>query len=136
MNPLTLIPSGIQAATDLVGKWLDRKAAEKSAKAKLEMAKEVNDYKIELTQSEWEAVAVKYKEKTWTDEYATVSVLSIFNLMVIGGLEMAVRGDAAVIMAGVINALNAMEAVNINVGQLIEVVVYAAVGIYAYRRLK
>jgi len=134
VNPLALIPAGINAATTLISKWQERKAAEKSAKAKIALAKETNDYNLSLTTAEWEAISAKQKENSWTDEYATVSMLSIVNLMVVGGIELVVRGDSAVVLAGVVEGLKAMEATGINAGFLIEAVVLSAVGLHILRR--
>lgn len=109
-----------------------RKAAKEAAVAKLSQAKAQNNYNLDLTDREWEAIAASGLKDTWRDEYATVSILSVFNIIVVGGLASAFGYPQ--ILEGIGTAVMALGETGVDVGFLLETVTLAAVGLSVWRR--
>ena len=135
MNPIvTAVKALFAPIASIINKHQDRQIAKDSAKAKLIQAKQENHLRITMSDAEWEVMNSQMKGTTWTDEYVTVSIVSIVNLMVIGGLEAAVQGENAFVLEGVALALTAMAEAGMNVGFVLEAVVLAAVGYSIWRK--
>ena len=131
-NPLEWVATLIKPISDAYKVNQERKSARESAKAKIKIAKQDNDYKLELNEQEWEALAVQGLDKSWKDEYVTVSVVSVFNLYVLGGI-MAAFGHPE-LLQGMAIATNALVAAEVDVGFLLSAVVLAAIGLKVWRR--
>jgi len=121
----------IKPASDAYQKRTDRKIAQDSAKAKLALSKTDNDFKLEMTDAEWEALAVSGLGESWKDEYVTVSLVSIINLVVVGGL-LAAFGYPQM-LEGLVIAIQTLVEVGVDLGFLITTVVFAAVGLKMWR---
>lgn len=109
----------------------DRKAARDVVKGKIQMAKNEGNLKVELTDQEWESLGVDQENKSWKDEYVTVSVVSLFNLLIVGGIA-AAFGHAQV-LEGMVLAIQALTAAGVDVGFLLNAVVLAAIGLKVWR---
>ena len=118
---------------DLFKQRQERKAAGETAKAKLKQSQADNDYKVEFTDQEWEAIAAGQLDKTWRDEYVTVSVMSVFNIIVIGGLASAFGYPQ--VLQGIGVAVQALTTAGVDVGFLMETVVLAGVGLSVWRKI-
>lgn len=116
----------------IVTKRQDRKIAKDAAKAKLTMASMENAQKLELNKDEYEIIATKGLESSWKDEYATVSVVSILNLIVFGGIASAFGYPQ--VLTGVGTAVQALTAAGVDVGFLMQAVVLAAVGLSVWKK--
>jgi len=123
----------IKPVTDLLAKRQDRKMAKEAAQAKITVARDTNATSVEMKDQEWEAIAVAMTKESWKDEYATVSVLSLLNLIVLGGI-LAAFGYPQV-LTGVATALRGFVSIGVDIGWLMELVVMAAVGLHIYRKL-
>ena len=110
-----------------------RKAAKESAQAKLAAASAENAQKLELNKDEYEAVATQGLAATWKDEYATVSVISILNLVVVGGVAAALGYPQ--ILEGVGIAINSLSAAGVDIGFLLEATVMAAIGLSIWKKV-
>ena len=88
------------------------KKAQITGAAKLAIKKETGDQTIELTDAEWESIAVKSTNDSWKDEYVTI----IITLPIIG-----------VIIGAVWNAFT------LNWDTLTTAVVFAAIGLKVWR---
>jgi hypothetical protein len=110
----------------------ERKAAHDAAKAKLAAKKVDNDYKVELTDQEWEALSKKGENGTWKDEYITVSIVSIINLIVLGGI-MAAFGEERVLQ-GMGIAITALVNAGVDLPFIFNAVVLAGIGLKIWRR--
>ena len=110
-----------------------RKAAREAASAKLAMASQEGKQQLELNKDEWENLQVRGMNETWKDEYVTVSVVSIFNLIVVGGLASAFGHDQ--ILTGVATAIQALGASGVDVGFLMEAAVLAGLGLSIWKRM-
>jgi hypothetical protein len=135
MNPIAIVPVAIKAIADAWNKRQDRKIAKESATAKLKEAKQSQNYNVEMKDQEWEAIAIEQTGSSWKDEYVTVSMFSIVNLIVIGGMESAIRGEDAFVLNGVSIAIQALIAAGVDVGTLLNAVAYAAIGLTIWRRV-
>jgi hypothetical protein len=123
----------ISPITDIIKKKQERKQARESAAAKLKQLSMDNDANVTFNDQEWEALAQTAKGETWTDEYATVSILSIVNLVVLGGILSAFGKPE--LLTGVVLAISTMAQVGIDIGFLAEAVVLAAIGLTVWRKL-
>lgn len=134
MNPITAVASALIApVADIFKARQHRKAAKEQAEAKLKVAKQQGWQNLQLNDQEWEQLAVQSKKDSWVDEYATVSVLSVFNLLVLGGVA-AAFGEPRV-LEGLSIAIQAITAAGVDVGFIMEAVVLAAVGLSVWRKL-
>lgn len=110
-----------------------RKAAREAASAKLAQGKAEGAQKIELNKDEYEAVATSGLQFTWKDEYVTVSVVSILNLIVVGGVATAFGYPQ--LLQGVGISLTALGAAGVDVGFLMEATVMAAIGLSIWKKV-
>lgn len=118
---------------DLFRQRQARKAAKETAKAKLTQSRSDSEYKVEFTDQEWEAIAAGDLDKTWRDEYVTVSVMSVFNIIVVGGILSAFGYPQ--VLTGIGYAVNALTTSGVDVGFLMETVVLAGVGLSVWRKV-
>lgn len=109
-----------------------RKAAREAAVAKLASATAQNAQQLELNKDEWEALQVKGMGETWRDEYITLSVGSILNIIVIGGVASAFGYTQ--ILEGVGVAIQALTAAGVDVGFLLEATVLSGLGLSVWKR--
>jgi len=110
----------------------ERKAATEQAAAKLVQSKQDGARQVLLKDQEIEAVLASGLGQTWKDEYVTVSLVSIINLLVIGGIAAAFgHGE---VLQGLSIALQAIVAAGVNIGFLLEATVLAAIGLNVWRK--
>jgi len=119
--------------SDLYAKRQERKAARESATAKLIQSKQDEDYQLELNKDEWESLQVKGMGGTWKDEYVTVSVVSIFNIIVVGGILTAFGHPQ--VLEGIGIALAALISAGVDIGFLMEAAVLAGLGLSIWKRV-
>lgn len=110
-----------------------RKLAKTQIEGKLAQAKVEGAQQVTFNDQELEQLATQQKANSWTDEYATVSVLSVFNIIVGGGLA-AAFGETRV-LEGMGIAITALSNAGVDVGFLLEAVTLAAVGLTVWRKL-
>ena len=118
--------------TAIITKRQDRKAAQQTAKNKLMQSKANNHQALELNKDEWEQLNVVGMDTTWKDEYVTVSVISIFNIIVIGGLASAFGYPE--ILTGIITAITALSAAGVDIGFILEATILAGLGLSIWKR--
>lgn len=110
-----------------------RKAAREAASAKLAAAKVENLHTLELNKDEWEQLNVQGMKDSWKDEYVTVSIISIFNLIVVGGIATAFGYPQ--LLTGIGLAVTALGEQGVDVGFLLEAVALSAVGLSIWKRV-
>jgi len=110
-----------------------RKAAKEAAVAKLNMAKTTNAQELELNKDEWEALAVQGLDKSWKDEYITVSVVSIFNIIIAGGIFSAFGYNQLLI--GVATAIQALTEAGVDVGFLLTATILSGLGLSVWKKI-
>lgn len=132
MNILEVVSGLFKPVTDIFKKREERKAAKEAASAKLSQAKVDQAHTLELSKDEWEQLAVQGLDNTWKDEYITVSVVSIFNLIVIGGLAAAFGFPQ--ILTGVGIAITALTTAGVDVGFILTATVMAGLGLSVWKK--
>ena len=109
----------------------ERKTTKIQAEGKLALAKSNNEKEITLTDQEWEAICASKQDTTWKDEYVTILGTSPYLLIVLGAV-LASFGYPA-LLVGAKNAITELNTIGVDVGHIIEVVVYAALGLKLWR---
>lgn len=136
MSIIDKLSGGIaQAAAGAFNKRTERKIQQDALKGKLAEKRIDSETQIELSEKEWELLSKKAEESTWKDEYAVVSVISILNLIVLGGIASAfgypqILDGIRVAIVELNTALNGTE-----LGGIMKVTIYAALGIYGINRI-
>lgn len=130
----TWITALFQPVAAIIAKRQDRKMAQEAAAAKLAQAKASDQQKLELNKDEWEQLQVAGMDKTWKDEYVTVSVVSILNLLVVGGVASAFGHPQ--IIQGVGIAIYSITEAGVDIGFLMEAAVLAGLGLSVWKRVR
>ena len=116
----------------LWGKRQDRKAVKEGAQAKLVQSKQDNSQALDLNKDEWEQLQVKGMDHSWKDEYVTVSIVSILNIIVLGGILTAFGYPE--LLRGVAISMGALTAAGVDIGFLMEAAVLAGLGLSVWKR--
>ncbi len=133
MAGLTDVFSGL--VKPLTGLWANRqkrKSAKDAAIAKLTQGAQDNVQTLELNKDEWEALNVQGMQGTWKDEYVTVSIVSILNLIVLGGILTAFGYPQ--VLTGVGTAMVALTKAGVDIGFLMQAAVLAGLGLSVWKR--
>lgn len=112
----------------------ERGLAEHTLEAKIVEAKLANETQLQLSAQERDVLAQWQQQSTWKDEYVTVSLVSIFNLVLVGGIAAAFGRPE--ILDGTEHAVRALTEMGVDVGQLLEITVYCALGLYSLVKLR
>lgn len=123
----------IKPVTSYLEKREERKLAQKQIEGKLAAAKIEGAQQVTFNDQELERLSTQQKANSWTDEYATVSILSVFNIIAVGGIA-AAFGEPRV-LEGMGIAITALVQAGVDVGFLIEAVTLAAVGLTVWRKI-
>lgn len=110
-----------------------RKAAREQAQAALASARQEGAHQLELNKDTWEQLQVKGMSDTWKDEYVIVSIISILNLVIVGGIA-AAFGHVQV-LNGLGIALTALGNQGVDVGFLIEAAALSGLGLSVWKRI-
>lgn len=105
-----------------------RKQAKDSAKAKIKMAKQNNDYNLQMTDTEWEALGKHTESDSWKDEWVTLVITLPIPVIFLGAIYSAFTGDPTFIEA-VDSGVTAILTLLPNFHNILEIVVYAAISI-------
>ena len=117
---------------DIIKGKQDRKKALQQVESKIKLAQTETEGDLVLKRHEVEALAVKGLSETWRDEYVTVSVVSIFNLIVIGGILTAFGYPQ--VLEGIAVSVTALEAAGVDLGFLMTAAVLTSLGVYTFKR--
>lgn len=135
MSILSVIGEGVKALVSPISSAYQtnqkRKQAKESADAKIKLARQDSEYKLDLTTAEWEAISKKNENETWKDEYVTIIITSPFVLVFLASIHAGYTGDMKLLNAvnlGIENLKN----LGVNLGDLMYIVVLAAVSIKGY----
>jgi hypothetical protein len=135
MDPISAISGAVKGVTDLFNKKTERKLANDAIKGKLAQAKINGDHEVTLKDAEWESLSVQGQGETWKDEYVTVLVTLPLVAILCGGVYFAFSGDSR-LLDGTIEALARLKELGVDMGELMYIVVIAAVGLKAWRGVK
>ncbi len=117
----------------IFNKRQERKMARESAGAKLSQSKVDGSLKLDLNKDEWEALQVKGMADSWKDEYVTVSIVSILNVIVVGGIASAFGHPE--ILTGIATSIQALNVAGVDIGFLMEAAVLAGLGLSVWKRV-
>jgi len=106
----------------------ERKKAVESAKVKLAQARQDSSYNLEMSDKEWEVTAKQQEAASWKDEYVTVIITFPLIMLFFAGVLSAFTGDIKYIDS-VNVGIASLKQLDINLGDLLKIVVLAAVGI-------
>jgi hypothetical protein len=129
----TWITAILKPLTGIFAKREERKLVREAAAAKLVQAKQDDYQKLELNKDEWESLQVKGMADSWKDEYVTVSVVSILNIIVVGGVAAAFGHPQ--ILEGIVVSITALESVGVDIGFLLEAAILAGLGLSVWKRV-
>ena len=132
MNIASIVSGIISPITGIFVKREETKKVKVEGEAKIALAKQNGSTEITLTDQEWEAIAASKQDSTWKDEYVTIVITSPIVLIIIGSINYAITGDLD-LLNGAVLALEKLEDIGLDMGELMEVVVYAAVGLKIWR---
>jgi hypothetical protein len=130
---MQVITAVFKPVADIFTAREQRKAAKEAAIAKVTQAKQAGDQQLELNKDEYEQIATSGLGQTWKDEYVTVSVVSILNLVLLGGVATAFGYPQ--VLQGVGYALAALGSVGVDVGFLLEATVLAGLGLSVWKKI-
>jgi hypothetical protein len=133
MNIKEILTGLFEPIASIIRKRQERNIARDAAAAKLMQAKADNLQKIALNKDEWEQLQVTGMGSTWKDEYVTVSVVSILNILVVGGLASGFGHDQ--IIEGIGVAIQALALSGVDLGFLMEASILAGLGLSVWKRL-
>lgn len=117
---------------NVINKRQERKMAKEGARSKLVQSRQDGTHKLDLNKDEWEQLQVKGMDGTWKDEYVTVSIVSILNIIVVGGIASAFGYPQ--VLEGVGTAMLAMTSAGVDIGFLMEAAVLAGLGLSVWKR--
>ena len=128
-----LINGLFKPVASIINKRQERKQLKEQAVAKLAQSAQDDSQAINLNKDEWEALNVKGMEGTWKDEFITVSVMNIFNLIVIGGVAAAFGYPQ--ILEGVAVAVTAVSTAGVDLGFIMEATILSGLGLSIWKRV-
>jgi hypothetical protein len=132
MSLVTSLLTGIVSPiANIFAKKEERKTVKTQVEGKLALAKTNNKKQITLTDQEWESISASKQDTTWKDEYVTVIGTSPYLLIMIGAIFAAFGYPE--LLTGTTNAITQLKDVGVDVGHIVEVVVYAALGLKLWR---
>ena len=124
----------IKGVTGIFEKRENRRTAEASAKGALAVARQQGTNEVNLQRAEWEALMAKASDKSWKDEVALILVMAPFALIIIGALWAVVPWGNILILDGVNEALTRFDAIGLDYGLLVYVVVGASFGVRIWKK--
>lgn len=121
----------VKPVAGVFNKRTERKMAKEAITGKLAMQKQGDGTAITLTDAEWETVGQSMSDKSWKDEYVTVSLVSILNMLILGGVLSAF--DHPEVLTGTVAGIAALSNAGVDLGYLLTAVVFAAIGLKLWR---
>ncbi len=132
MSIASIVTGLFKPVASIINKRQERKQFKEQAVAKLSQSAQDDTQAINLNKDEWEALNVSGMQHTWKDEYVTVSVVSILNIIVVGGLATAFGYPQ--VLSGIGTAIKALGDVGVDIGFLLEATILAGLGLSIWKR--
>ena len=132
MSIASIVTGLFKPVASIINKRQERKQLKEQAVAKLAQSAQDDTQAINLNKDEWEALNVSGMQHTWKDEYVTVSVVSILNIIVVGGLATAFGYPQ--VLSGIGTAIKALGEVGVDIGFLLEATILAGLGLSIWKR--
>lgn len=128
-----IIAGAVSPITQVLTKRQERKQAKEAAVSKLQWAKQQGSQEVVLNEQEIEVVRTNALQSSWKDEYVTVSVVSFLNIIILGSIAAAYEHPQ--VLEGVKGAMQVLAATGVDIGELLRIVIYAAVGVSVWRKV-
>lgn len=133
MSKVSDIFSGIVSGlvtpvTTLLGKKEERKKAVSVIRESARAAEIDGEVQVSLSKAEWENLAKTAEDGTWKDEYVTLIITSPILIILVACLS-----NDPVLLESVKTAIAELKAAGVDLGKLMEVTVYAAIGIRIFK---
>jgi hypothetical protein len=137
---IPILGSVIEAASKAFVSRREGKNVEKTLEAKIVEKQMDTEAQVTFNDQEWEKLGQWASESTWKDEYITVSVLAIFNIIVIGAIAQAfgygqVLEGIKLAVTELNNTMSMSDGSMSPIGKIMSVTIYAGLGIYAWRKI-
>jgi uncharacterized membrane protein YqgA involved in biofilm formation len=130
------IGGAIAPIASIFTKREERKQAKDAIKGQVALAKQQGQTEVSIKAQDWEIASKGQERGTWKDEYITVSVMSIFNAIVIGSVATAFGYDGGTLLvSGMLDGIETIDTLDGTVGRMIEVTVYAGLSVYAFNKV-
>jgi len=132
LNPFTKIA---EMASGAFGKRTERKINQDTITGELAKAKVDGAHQISLSEKQWEMLSKQAEAGTWKDEFITVTVMSIFIIIILGAIASAFGFPQ--ILEGIKLAIAELNIAldGTTLGQIMQVTVYAGLGVYAIKKV-
>ena len=115
-------------------KKVERKIANDTIKGQIAVAKLDNQAQVNIQVADWDRLSKVNENETYKDEIVTYSLMSIFWLIIVGAVASSMGFTFGIpMLEGVGVAIAELNAVDGLVGELLRVIVYAAVSIKAVK---
>ena len=113
-----------------------RRQAKDAIAGQVALAKKNNEAQVNVQTSDWETLSKSQETSSWKDEYVTISVFSIFNVVVLGCVLEAFGFHGGVLAVdGVMKAVATLDSMDGNVSSLMWLVAAAAVSIKGFKEV-
>lgn len=138
MNIVTELIGGVAGpVVTYLNKRTERKQAQDAIKGQVALAKEKGDQQVNVDVGKWELASKEQETGTWKDEYVTVSVMSIFNGVVLFSVGAALGMEkAGLALTGLLDAVGTLTEMGVPVGTLMAFTVGAALSIKGINSLR
>lgn len=141
MSVATIVANVVSGAIAPIANIFIRKTERKIAKdtinGNVQIAKLENQAEVNVGIKDWEILSKANEAGTWKDEYVTLSVFSIFNVILIGGVGTGLGYEwGPQLIDGVSIAVNAVNATDGLVGKLLLLTATAALSIKALNAIR
>ena len=121
--------------TDVLNKKQERKIAKDTFNGQIAMARQAGEQEVIVNDQHLDQILAQNTTSTWKDEYATVSIISIVNFLMIGGILNGFGYPA--FLEGTIIGVRALAEVLQNGGDLafiVKATVLVAIGLNVWRK--
>jgi len=125
----------IKPITDVLNKKQERKIAKDTINGQIAMARQAGEQEVIVNDQHLDQILAQNTTSTWKDEYATVSIISIVNFLMIGGILNGFGYPA--FLEGTIIGVRALAEVLQNGGDLafiVKATVLVAIGLNVWRK--
>tara|TARA_R110002012_G_scaffold194032_1_gene361879 strand:+ start:725 stop:1156 length:432 start_codon:yes stop_codon:yes gene_type:complete len=131
----TTVGAIVSPIANIFSKKIDRKTAQDTIQGQIAVAKLDNQAQVSIQVADWDRLSKVNENETYKDEIVTYSLMSIFWLIIVGSVASAMGYTFGVpMLEGVGVAIAELNAVDGLVGELLRVIVYAAVSIKAVKQ--
>jgi hypothetical protein len=131
----TTVGAIISPIANIFAKKVDRKTAQDTIKGQIAVARLDNQAAVSIQVADWDRLSKINENETYKDEIVTYSLMSIFWLIIVGAVASSMGYTFGIPMLdGVCLAIAELNAVDGLVGELLRVIVYAAVSIKAVKQ--